>query len=86
MRADERECGGDAHSMGMVVEHRSPRRGPLVAGPQTLCADLSETDQPSVAIELYGDPGLGRDGRASGPAPYDREGRRPGRNPAPPFR
>jgi hypothetical protein len=37
----ESGCGGDAFSSAEVIEHRPPRRGPLVATPETLCADVA---------------------------------------------
>jgi hypothetical protein len=58
---DPSGCGGDATSSAEVVEGRS-RRGPLVAMPDSLCADLSTSARPP-AIDLYAAPGL--------PGPYD---------------
>lgn len=58
------DCGPDAFSSAQVVEHRPPRRGPLTAVPQTLCADLAPQGAPAqVDIHLY--PGL--------PAPVGRQ-------------
>lgn len=75
-------CGGNAYSSAQVVEGRSPRRGPLVAVPDTLCADL-DGPRPPVRVDIYGVPGLGSEsgGGAEGQgAPYGgrfRRGARP---------
>lgn len=53
-------CGGNAYSSAQVIENRPPHHGPLVAMPDTLCADL-EGPRPNVSIDIYGVPGL--DGR-----------------------
>ncbi|WP_375456407.1 hypothetical protein [uncultured Methylobacterium sp.] len=74
-------CGGNAYSSATVTEGRGPRRGPLTAVPDTLCADI-ETAPPQVRIDLYGTPA--RDGSASGlgggarRAPYGLPARRGG--------
>jgi len=47
------DCGPDAFSSAEVVEHRLPRRGPLTAVPQTLCADLTPQAPAPVDIHLY---------------------------------
>jgi hypothetical protein len=50
----ESGCGGDAFSSAEVIEHRPPRRGPLVAVPDTLCADLApQPSMPTTQIDLY---------------------------------
>ena len=47
-------CGGDAFSSAQVIEHRPPRRGPLTAVPDTLCADVAPQQPPAdVRIEAY---------------------------------
>ncbi|MEE7494619.1 hypothetical protein [Methylobacterium oryzae] len=47
-------CGGDAFSSAEVVENRPPRRGPLVATPDTLCADLApQPGTPTTQIDIY---------------------------------
>lgn len=44
-------CGGDAFSSAEIVEHR---RGPLVAMPDTLCADLApQPGTPMSQIDVY---------------------------------
>jgi hypothetical protein len=58
---DPSGCGGDAYSSAEVVEGRS-RRGPIVAMPDSLCADLSAPARPP-ALDLYAAPVL--------PGPYD---------------
>ncbi len=50
------DCGPDAFSSAEVVEHRAPRRGPLTALPQTLCADLAPQAPAAVDIHLYPGP------------------------------
>ncbi|KQP88929.1 hypothetical protein ASF60_20410 [Methylobacterium sp. Leaf113] len=67
------DCGGDAYSSAQVIENRPPRRGPLTAVPDTLCADVApQRVQPPVEIGIYpslglpgpdGNGGYGRDGR-----------------------
>ncbi len=64
---DTSPCGGDAYSSAQVVEGRAPRRGPIVAMPDTLCADLAP-QQPPVPVEIYVDPYGG--GYPGGAAPY----------------
>nr|WP_092036289.1 hypothetical protein [Methylobacterium pseudosasicola] len=47
-------CGGDAFSSAQVIEHQPPRRGPLVAVPDTLCADLApQPGSPATQIDVY---------------------------------
>lgn len=47
-------CGGDAFSSAEVVEHRPPRRGPLVAVPDTLCADVApQPGTPTTQIDIF---------------------------------
>ena len=47
-------CGGDAFSSAEVVEHRAPRRGPLVALPDTLCADVApQPGTTTTQIDIY---------------------------------
>ncbi|KAA0124606.1 hypothetical protein SAMN02799622_01589 [Methylobacterium sp. UNC378MF] len=47
-------CGGDAFSSAEVVENKPPRRGPLVAVPQTLCADVApQPGTPTTQIDVY---------------------------------
>ncbi|GAB6843270.1 hypothetical protein HNR00_002196 [Methylorubrum rhodinum] len=74
------DCGPDAFSSAEVIEHRPPRRGPLTAVPQTLCADLAPQAPAPVDIHLY--PGLGAPvGRQAPGDPY--EGGRRGHTPRP---
>jgi hypothetical protein len=50
----ESGCGGDAVSSAEVVEHRPPRRGPLTANADTLCADLApQPGTPATQIDIY---------------------------------
>jgi hypothetical protein len=70
------DCGGDAYSSAQVIENRPPRRGPLTAVPETLCADVApQGAQPPVEIGIY--PSLGasgmppRDGRRGYGDPYE---------------
>jgi len=70
------DCGGDAYSSAQVIENRPPRRGPLTAVPDTLCADVApQGGQPLVEIGIY--PSLGtsgmppRDGRRGYGDPYE---------------
>jgi hypothetical protein len=70
------DCGGDAYSSAQVIENRPPRRGPLTAVPDTLCADVAPQGvQPSVEIGIYpslGAPGMPpRDGRRGYGDPYE---------------
>lgn len=68
------DCGGNAYSSAQVTEGRPPRRGPLVAVPDTLCADLDGPRSP-VRVEVYGVPGLsgseGGVGAGAHDAPYE---------------
>lgn len=57
------DCGGDAFSSAQVIEKGPPRRGPLIATPQTMCADL-EPQQPPANVEIGVFPSIGR-GRGS---------------------
>lgn len=60
-------CGGDAFSSARVIEHRPPRRGPLTAVPDTLCADVApQHPEADVQIEVFPGivPQVGRGGRA----------------------
>lgn len=72
-------CGGNAYSSAEVTEGRPRRRGPLVAVPDTLCADL-DGPRPDVRVDVYGVPGLGADpygGGTPGPGtPYEGRFRR----------
>ncbi|MCJ2081332.1 hypothetical protein [Methylobacterium sp. J-090] len=92
LSTDDTGCGGNAYSSAEVVEGRAPRRGPLIAMPDTLCADLAAPPD-RTRIEIYGVPGLsgggydadgvGRDGLGAGGdgAPYERRlPRRPRRD------
>lgn len=64
------DCGGDAYSTAEVIEKRPPRRGPLTAIPQTLCADLAPQRPADVEIGVY--PTLvPRHGAPSPSAPYE---------------
>ncbi len=59
-------CGGDAFSSAQVIEHRPPRRGPITAVPDTLCADVEpQHPQADVRIDAYPVivPQVGRGGR-----------------------
>lgn len=75
------QCGEDAFSATEVVERRAPQRGrPITAGPDTLCADLSETRRPvtpNIDVVVT-PPGTQGNGGESGDAPIDRP-RRSGR-------
>jgi len=74
---DPSGCGGDAYSTAEVVEGRS-RRGPIVAMPDSLCADLSPQAGPP-PIDLYAAPGLpGPYDGGYGPGGYDAGGPGPG--------
>ncbi|GJD91748.1 hypothetical protein BHAOGJBA_5301 [Methylobacterium hispanicum] len=75
-------CGGNAYSSAEVREGRPARRGPLVAVPDTLCADL-DGPRPDVRVDVYGLPGPGTGpyadpyGGAPGPGtPYEGRFRR----------
>jgi hypothetical protein len=51
-RASTVACGGDAFSSAEVVTRKDgPRRGPVTASPDTLCADLSG-DRPATAPNI----------------------------------
>ncbi len=58
---DPSGCGGDAYSSAEVVEGRRPRRGPITAMPDSMCADLAPSIRPP-GVDLYVAPGL--------PGPY----------------
>ena len=77
-------CGGNAYSSAQVTEGRHARKGPLVALPDTLCADL-DGPRPSVNIDIYGVPGVSGQPSTSGSgdamAPYERSPRRRARQP-----
>lgn len=82
LSTDPTGCGGDAYSSAQVIEGRPPRRGPLVAMPDTLCADLAAPPN-RTRIEIYGLPGAGDltdgIGGGGGGAPYEDRARRPPR-------
>ncbi|MDP4021603.1 hypothetical protein Q8W71_03120 [Methylobacterium sp. NEAU 140] len=64
------DCGGDAYSSAQVVD--GPQRGPLVAVPQTLCADVApQGPAANMQIDVYPfiTPQVGGDG---GGVPYER--------------
>jgi hypothetical protein len=73
-------CGGDAVSSAEVIEHRPPRRGPLTANADTLCADLApQPGTPTTQIDIYpmiapqfgpGSVGPGSVGPGRGGIPY----------------
>ncbi|GLS46616.1 hypothetical protein [Methylobacterium brachythecii] len=64
------DCGGDAFSSVQVIEHRPPRRGPLTAVPDTLCADITP-QQPPARIDIYANPIIAPQvGSGPGSAPY----------------
>ncbi|MEL6061037.1 MULTISPECIES: hypothetical protein [unclassified Methylobacterium] len=67
----ESSCGGDAFSSAEIVEHR---RGPLVAMPDTLCADLApQPGAPTTRIDVYPlvTPQVGPVGPGGGGIPYE---------------
>ena len=65
------DCGGDAMSSARVIERRPPRRGPLTAVPETLCADLVSR-QPPIPVDIDTHPVLLPEiGAGRRPAPYD---------------
>lgn len=77
-------CGGNAYSSAQVVEGRPKRHGPLVAVPDTLCADL-DGPRPPVRVDIYGVPGLGSESGSGAGAPgipYEGRSRR-GARPVP---
>ncbi|WP_027171200.1 hypothetical protein [Methylobacterium sp. 10] len=79
-------CGGDAYSSAEVIEGRPPRRGPLIAMPDTLCADLAP-QRPADPVEIYVDPyGYRGGGYRGGGAPYGGETQRGTRPPGRPLR
>ena len=75
--ADRSGCGGDAFSSAQVIEHRPPRHGPLVAVPDTLCADVApQPGSPATQIDVVplimpqvgsGGGGVPYEGRATRP-------------------
>ena len=72
----EPNCGGDAYSSAQVIENRPPRRGPLTAMPDTLCADVApQGSRPPVEIGIYpnfGGSGVPRRDGGRGPGdPYE---------------
>lgn len=80
LSTDSSSCGGNAYSSAQVIEGRPPRRGPITAVPDTLCADLA-APRSNTRIEIYGLPGQSGEGLGSGDgtdgaaAPYDGERR-----------
>lgn len=82
LSTDPDGCGGDAYSSAQVIEGRPPRHGPLVAMPDTLCADVAAPPN-RTRIEIYGLPGTGDVtdgiGEGGGGAPYGGRPRRPPR-------
>ena len=76
LSSDISPCGGDAYSSAEVIEGRPSRRGPLVAMPDTLCANLAP-QQPANPVEIYVDPyGYRGGGYRGGDAPYGGETQR----------
>lgn len=72
------DCGGDAFSSAQVIERRPPRRGPIIATPDTLCADVTP-QQPAPRVDIYANPViLPENGGRRGSAPYDGWPRRGG--------
>ena len=70
-------CGGDAFSSAQVIEHRPPRRGPLVSVPDTLCADVApQPGAPTTQIEVY-PLIMPQVGSGRGDIPYEGGSRRP---------
>ncbi|MCJ2086779.1 hypothetical protein MKK88_12360 [Methylobacterium sp. E-005] len=70
-------CGGDAFSSAEIVQHRS---GPLVAMPDTLCADLApQPGTPATQIDVYPQivPQGGPVGPGGGGIPYGGRPNRP---------
>ncbi|WP_404810581.1 hypothetical protein [Methylobacterium flocculans] len=70
------DCGGDAYSSAQVIENRPPRRGPLTAVPDTLCADVAPQGLGTpLEIGIYPDAGGAlmppRDGRRGLGVPYE---------------
>jgi len=73
----ESGCGGDAFSSAEIVQHR---RGPLVAMPDTLCADLApQPGTPTTQIDVYPQivPQGGPVGPSGGGIPYGGRPNRP---------
>ncbi|KQP16663.1 hypothetical protein [Methylobacterium sp. Leaf93] len=86
LSTDISPCGGDAYSSAEVIEGKPPRRGPLVAMPDTLCADLAP-QRPEDPVEIYVDPyGYRGGGYRGGGAPYGGETQRGVRPPGRPLR
>ncbi|CAA2100838.1 hypothetical protein MBUL_00872 [Methylobacterium bullatum] len=86
LSSDLSSCGGDAYSSAEVIEGRTARRGPLVAMPDTLCADLAP-QRPADPVEIYVDPyGYRGGGYRGGGAPYGGETQRGVRPPGRPLR
>ncbi|MCJ2122544.1 hypothetical protein [Methylobacterium sp. J-077] len=72
-------CGGDAFSSAQVIEHQPPRHGPLVAVPDTLCADLApQPGSPATQIDVY-PMIMPQVGSGPGDIPYGRGPMRPDR-------
>ena len=70
-------CGGDAFSSAEIVQHR---RGPLVAMPDTLCADLApQPGAQTTQIDVYPlvTPQGGPVGPGGGGIPYGGRSSRP---------
>jgi len=70
-------CGGDAFSSAEIVQHR---RGPLVAMPDTLCANLApQPGTPTTQIDVYPlvTPQGGPVGPRGGDIPYEGRPTRP---------
>ncbi|KQO44960.1 hypothetical protein [Methylobacterium sp. Leaf85] len=86
LSTDISPCGGDAYSSAEVIEGQRSRRGPLVAMPDTLCADLAP-QRPADPVEIYVDPyGQRGGGYRGGGAPYGGETQRGVRPPGRPLR
>ena len=73
--AERSDCGGDAHSFAEIVSvPRGMRREPLIAVPDTLCADLQGPRRTQInSLNVYVDPN-----RNAAPQPGQ-----PGGSPAP---
>ncbi len=58
VEADKGGCGGDAYTFAeVVVTPRSERARPLIALPDTLCADLQGGRRPPIqSLNIYIDP------------------------------
>lgn len=86
LSTDISPCGGDAYSSAEVIEGKPPRRGPLIAMPDTLCADLAP-QRPADPVEIYVDPyGHRGGGYRGGGTPYGGETQRGTRPPGRPLR